>query len=186
MTQELASQRDATDSFHAVMGQLDMPMHIITTAAPDGERNGCLVGFATQAAIHPPRYLVWLSKNNRTHDVAQRAEALGVHFPEPGQIDLAIRFGTRTGDEIDKLAAETWHDGPLGIPLLDEVHRWFVGRIVDRIEVGDHMGYLLEPVAASGAPYPMGQLGFQSVKHLDAGHDAAEDSGDGEADDDGG
>lgn len=157
------------------MGQLDMPMHIITAASASGERNGCLLGFATQCAIHPPRYQVWLSKNNRTFDVAQGAEALGVHFLAPGQIDLAIRFGTRSGDDVDKLADERWHPGPLGVPILDEIDRWFVGRILDRTEVGDHMGYLLDPVEASTSSHARGQLGFQSVKHLDAGHDAGED-----------
>ncbi len=170
-----AIPESAVEDFHAVMGQLDWPMHLVTAVSRDGERNGCLLGFATQCAIHPPRYFVFLSKNNHTFDVAEQAEALGVHFPDPGQIDLAIRFGTRTGDEVDKLAPETWHDGPLGVPILDEVTRWFVGRILDRLEVGDHMGYLLEPVAASAAGHPMGQLGFQSVKHLDAGHDADPD-----------
>ncbi len=163
-----------------MVGQLDLPMHVVTAVSETGERNGCLLGFATQCAIHPPRYQVWLSKNNRTFDVAQGAEALGVHFLAPGQIDLAIRFGTRTGDEVDKLADEAWHPGPFGVPILDEVDRWFVGRILDRTEVGDHMGYLLEPVEASTSSHALGQLGFQSVKHLEAGHDAAED--DGEAD----
>ena len=175
---DLAAPQDVNESFHAVMGQLDMPMHIVTAVSATGERNGCLLGFASQCAIHPPRYQVWLSKNNRTFAVAQDAEALGVHFLDPGHIDLAIRFGTRTGDEVDKLADETWHPGPLGVPILDEVDRWFVGRILDRTEVGDHMGYLLEPVEASTSSHAVGQLGFQSVKHLDAGHDAAEDGDD--------
>ncbi len=161
------------ESFHAVMSQLDGPMVIVTAASPGGEQAGCLVGFSTQASIDPPRYLVFLSKTNHTFDVAQRAEALGVHVPTPSQRDLAARFGTETGDQVDKLARETWHRGPHGVPILDEVERWFVGRILERFDSGDHMGFVLDPVAAdtsSSAHLP--QLGFQAVEDLDAGHDA--------------
>lgn len=162
---------DVVDSFNAAMGQLDGPMHIVTAASVDGEADGCLVGFGTQAGIDPSRYLVFLSKTNHTYAVAQRAEALGVHFPAPEQRDLAVRFGTRTADRTDKLADERWHPGPHGVPILEDVARWVVGRVVERVDCGDHVGFLLDPVAASAAPPDAGQLGFQAVKDLDAGHD---------------
>jgi flavin reductase (DIM6/NTAB) family NADH-FMN oxidoreductase RutF len=171
MARDLAATRHAVESFHAVMSQLDAPMHIVTAASVDGEQDGCLVGFGTQAGIDPPRYLVLLSKANRTFDVAQRAEALGVHFPTPEQTDVAARFGTRTGDRTDKLADETWRTGPLGVPILDEVARWFVGRVLARVDCGDHVGFLLDPVAANSSQHDLRQLGFQAVKDLDPGHD---------------
>ena len=39
---------DAT--FNSLVGDLDYPMFIVTACA-DGERSGCLIGFATQASI---------------------------------------------------------------------------------------------------------------------------------------
>jgi flavin reductase (DIM6/NTAB) family NADH-FMN oxidoreductase RutF len=165
------ARRRAVESFNAVMAQLDGPMHVVTAASADGESDGCLVGFGTQAGIDPARYVVLLSKANRTYDLAQRAEALGVHFPAPEQTDIAARFGTRTGDRTDKLAGETWHTGPEGVPILDEIARWFVGRVLERVDCGDHVAFLLDPVAANAAPHDLRQLGFQAVKDLDAGHD---------------
>ncbi|MHB1539220.1 MAG: flavin reductase [Solirubrobacteraceae bacterium] len=53
----------------------------IVTAAADGERSGCLVGFATQCSIEPRRFLVCISVLNRTFEIAQRSNALAVHFP---------------------------------------------------------------------------------------------------------
>ncbi len=171
MARDLGAHRRAVESFHAVMDQLDGPMLVVTAASVDGEVNGCLVGFGTQCAIDPPRYLVLLSRTNHTYEVAQRAEALGVHFPAPEQTDVAARFGTRTADRTDKLADERWRTGPEGVPILEEIARWFVGRILDRIDCGDHVGFLLEPVAANASHHDLRQLGFQAVKHLDAGHD---------------
>ena len=159
--------------FHAAMGQLDMPMQIVTAAAPeDGERGGCLVGFAAQCSIEPPRFMVWLSKKNHTLKIARRADVLAVHFPTPDQLDLAARFGTRSGDHVDKLASERWHQGPHGVPVLDEVPRWFAGRITERLDSGDHIAFMLEPIAGSISSGDLPQLGFQAVKHLQPGHEA--------------
>ena len=153
------------------MAQLDMPMQVVTAAVPEGdERGGCLVGFAAQCSIEPPRFMVWLSKKNHTLKIARRAKVLAVHFPAPDQLDLAARFGTRSGDDVDKLASERWHEGPEGVPILDDVPRWFAGRITERIDSGDHVAFLLEPIAGSVPSDDLPQLGFQAVKHLQPGH----------------
>jgi len=115
--------------------------------------------------------MVWLSKKNHTLTIARRAEVLAVHFPSADQVDLAERFGTRSGDDVDKLATERWHEGPDGVPILDEVQRWFAGRITERFDAGDHIAFMLEPLVGS-AEGPFRQLGFQQVRHFDAGHEA--------------
>lgn len=157
------------DTFHAVMADLDYPMLIVTAAAA-GERAGCLVGFSTQCSINPPRLAVWLSQRNRTFRVALRAGALVAHFPAADQRALADLFGGETGDDVDKFSRCRWHPGPEGLPVLSDCHRWVAGRVVDRLDTGDHIGFILEPFAASAGPWA-GQLGFQSVKRIDAGHE---------------
>lgn len=145
-------------------------MGIVTTT--DGsERAGCLVGFAAQCSIDPPLVMVWLSKRNHTTRVAAGAGALLVHPPAQSDRDLATLFGEETGDEVDKFARCRWEPGPEGLPLLLACTRWFAGRIVERLDTGDHVGHLLEPFAAAAGPWS-GQLGFQSVKDLEPGHRA--------------
>ena len=61
------------DAFDELVGGLDYPLWIVTAAAGE-ERDGCLVGFGCQSSIDPSRFLVCLSKNNRTYRVAKRAE----------------------------------------------------------------------------------------------------------------
>ena len=70
---------DVEATFNSLVGDLDYPMFIVTACA-DGERSGCLIGFATQASIDPSRFLALLSHKNRTYRVGVRAELLGVHF----------------------------------------------------------------------------------------------------------
>lgn len=158
-------------AFRELVAQLDYPMHIVT-AATDDDAGGCLVGFATQVSIHPPRYLVGISKKNHTHGLVERADGVVVHLPSPDERAVADLFGEETADEVDKLARCSWRPGPDGrTPVLDGCDRWFAATIIDRIDLGDHLGLLLDPTAADpgpGAP----QLGFQAVQDMEPGHDA--------------
>jgi flavin reductase (DIM6/NTAB) family NADH-FMN oxidoreductase RutF len=131
------------EAFHDAVGQLDYPMMIVTAAA-DGERSGCLVGFSTQCSIDPQRFLVCLSKTNHTFRVAQRARYLAVHALAADQCDLASLFGEETEDRVDKFARVRWHPGPDGVPVLDDSPRWFVGEVVSTVDFGDHVGFVLE------------------------------------------
>jgi riboflavin-specific deaminase-like protein len=159
------------DAFNQIMGDREIPM-VVVTAGDGRQLGGCLAGFHAQASIDPPRYMVWISKKNHTSRVARGADALAVHFPSAEQLDLAVLFGTKSGDEIDKFADLAWHPGPGGAPIVDAVGRWFVGRITETMDCGDHVGFLLEPIDGEAGAWPGGQLGFQAVKDLEPGHQA--------------
>jgi flavin reductase (DIM6/NTAB) family NADH-FMN oxidoreductase RutF len=155
--------------FEGLMAQLDYSLYIVTVAA-DGERSGCLVGFASQVSIHPPRFLICLSVKNRTFEVAQRASVVVVHFVPQQAEELAVLFGGQTGDETDKFAQCEWQDGPAGVPVLTSLSDWFAGLILERLEFGDHWGLLLEPIEGeahrSGSP-----LTFRRAKWIEPGHE---------------
>jgi flavin reductase (DIM6/NTAB) family NADH-FMN oxidoreductase RutF len=152
-----------------LLNELDYPM-LVVTAEAGGERAGCLVGFATQSSIDPPRFLICLSRQNHTFRVASRATALVVHVLGPEDLELARLFGEQTGDSVDKLSRCGWRPGPGG-PVLEACQRWFAGRILDRFGAGDHVAFLVEPFAAQAGP-AHGQLGFQRVRDLRPGHSA--------------
>jgi len=158
------------DDFNAFVTHLEYPMYVVTAAVGD-ERDGCLVWFATQCSIHPPRFLVCLSVKNRTFRIANGASVLAVHLIGADQRDLAELFGGETADEIDKLAQWPWRAGPGGVPLLERVDNLFVGRVLERVDLGDHVGHLLEPVAAQHEG-DTDFLGFQEAKDIRAGHPA--------------
>ncbi len=156
------------EAFRRISLSWDPAMFIVTTVA-DGRRAGCLVGFATQASIDPPRVLVGISCANRTHEVASRATALAIHCPPAHDRTLAELFGGETGDEIDRFARCRWHEGPHGLPILEGCGTWMAGVIVSRMPMGDHTGTLCEIVDAHDAgdgPH----LRFGQVRHLDPGH----------------
>lgn len=157
------------EAFHAGVSQIDYPM-VVVTAAADGERSGCLVGFHTQCSIDPARFLVCLSTTNHTFAVAGRSDRLAVHFLDEDDHELSVLFGEQTGDEVDKFAVCDWQEAH-GAPVLVATKAWFVGQVLDRVPFGDHVGHVLQPLdgRASG---PLRQLGFQRVKTMKPGHPA--------------
>ena len=148
---------------------LDVPMFVVTTADAE-ERSGCLVGFATQCSIDPLRFVVFLSKNNRTYRVAKGVHVMGVHVVPKGRMDIAELFGANTGDDVDKFEHIGWRDVH-GAPVLTDVDSWFVGEVVDRFDGGDHEGLVLAPVEGATTD-PIDALGFIEARALEPGHEA--------------
>lgn len=158
-------------AFEELSGRLDYPMFVVTARAPDGERAGCLVGFSTQASIDPLRYLVAVSERNHTYRVALRSSRLAVHALSQSAREVAVLFGTQTGDDVDKFARCAWHDGPDAVPVLDDAAAWFSGPVLTTLPFGDHVGFLLAPDSgecSAGAPL----LTFSDVRDLEPGHGA--------------
>ncbi|AUG80456.1 flavin oxidoreductase [Kitasatospora sp. MMS16-BH015] len=163
------SEEEPGKGFDAFTDLLDYPVYVVTAAAA-GARAGCLVGFASQCSISPPRFMVWLSTANRTYRVARDADHLAVHLLPPDH-GLAELFGGRTGEEVDKFAAVDWDAGPAGAVLLRAAPAWFVGRVVGRSDGGDHVGFRLAPVAAGRGPRAR-PMSFREVRDIRAGHPA--------------
>jgi flavin reductase (DIM6/NTAB) family NADH-FMN oxidoreductase RutF len=159
-----------SEQFDHFVGGLDTPVYVVTTT--DGtERSGCLVGFATQTSIDPPRLLVCLSEKNHTLGVALDAELLAVHRLDEDEHGLAELFGGQTGDRTDKFDRCSWYAGPGGVPLIAHTAH-VVGRILGHRSLGDHVGFLLEPVALGGDEPAADPLTLDDVEDVEPGHRA--------------
>ena len=158
------------EEFGRFVDGVDFPMYVVTAAA-DGQRAGCLLTFAHRVSVDPPLFLVSISRANRTADVALASDHLGVHLLGPDQHDLAELFGGETGDKVDKFAHVAWNPGPYGVPVLADVPRAMVGRVMERHGWGDHVAHLLEPVAAGRRGGETG-LDLTDVDDIEPGHPA--------------
>lgn len=153
--------------FARLVATLDYPLYVVTTAA-ESKPAGCLIGFATQCSIHPPRFLACISKKNHTLLLARRAAILAVHIIEEEDRNIAELFGGETGDEVDKFARVRWHYAH-GVPILDACERWFAGSVLEQIDLGDHVGFLLEPLDTEQGGTSE-QLTFQQARDIEPGH----------------
>lgn len=163
----------STGGLDALCTSLDAPM-VIVTAFDGRERSGCLAGFHTQCSISPPRWLVCISKKNHTFGVAARAERLALHFLRNDQHDLAQLFGGVTEDDIAphvKFERCTSHADAGGTPIIAGCD-YVSGRILERVDVGDHVAHIIAIEAAERIHEPAPQLGFQEVRDIVPGHKA--------------
>jgi flavin reductase (DIM6/NTAB) family NADH-FMN oxidoreductase RutF len=160
-----------TEPFEKLVALLNYPMYVVTTHANDASA-GCLVGFASQTSIHPPRFLVGLSRRNHTFRVSADATHLAVHVFDHEHLDVVKLFGGQTGDTINKFDRCSWHRGPHGIPILDDAAAWFVGEILERFSLGDHVGHLLAPVDGSPPKELETWVSFGDVRDMQPGHEA--------------
>ena len=146
-----------------MLDELDYPMFIATVPG-----DGCLVGFATQCSIDPVRFLVCLSNKNKTYRLARDASHMALHVVPDDRADLADLFGGETADEVDKLARVEWSAGPGGAPLIAGCP-YVAGRLHERVDVGDHVAFVLEVEVEEGAAKP---LRFAHARTIDPGHEA--------------
>ena len=156
-----------TSRFERLVATLDYPLYVVTTVV-EQQPSGCLIGFATQCSIHPPRFLACISKKNHTFLLAVRAATLAVHIVDEKDKWIAELFGGETGDKVDKFARVRWHF-VRDVPIFDACERWFVGSVLERIDFGDHVGFLLEPID-TGQEASSEQLTFQKARDIEPGH----------------
>ena len=142
------------DAFDGLMTSLDPPLVVVTTAVGE-ERGGCLVGFHAQSSIEPARYCIWLSKANHTYRLGLRATHLGINFLTEDQLPLAERFGTLTGDDVDKFEDVAAEVGVGEVPLL--------------VDGADHVCVTTEPVTAESSG-PFRPLRLSAAADLVPGH----------------
>lgn len=151
-------------------GMFAAPVYIVTASA-GGERAGCVVGFASEVSLDPPRFMACISRANATFPVAMRAGRLAVHAVTEAQRDLAELFGGETGDDVDKFALCEWAAEADGTPILAGCPTWFVGSVVDRVDLGDHVGCVLAPERWRDGG-PIEQLTAPDLARLEPGHPA--------------
>ena len=157
--------------FDAVIAGADYPVWVLTTAAGE-QRSGCLVGFATQVGIRPRRFLAGVSKTNHTYRIVRAADHAALHLLASTGMAVARLFASETGDEVDKFTRCETHAGPAGLPILAAAAGWFAGRIVRQHDLGDHIGLLLDPVAAQPPDRSVTVLRYLDVAGLHPGHEA--------------
>ena len=153
---------------------------LIVTVASDGERAGCLVGFASQISVHPGQFLACISIKNHTHGRASRAQSIGVRVVRDSQPSLAELFGGETatrwtsppdadGNRLP-MARRCWMDAP------DR----FVGSVITRLDLGDHSGFVLDPWLAEYTGERR-QLSMQRALQIDPGTTPSRSAGCGPA-----
>ncbi|MFE1439106.1 flavin reductase family protein [Streptomyces sp. NPDC058739] len=117
------------------------------------------VGFTatslTSVSAAPPMISFGIGTGASSWPAIAEAGHVGVHILGEHQQDLAATFARSGADRFGPSTA--WREGPEGVPLLDGVPAWLVGRVAARVPAGDHRLVLAEVVLGdpTGAGRPL-------------------------------
>ena len=102
--------------------------------------------------------------------MATAAEVLAIHWLADDDCRLAELFGGETGDEIDKFERCSWQPGPGGVPVLDGVKGWVAGPVMDRVDVGDHVAFVISAEAGAAVDASGRRAGVPGRERPGPGH----------------
>jgi len=124
-----------------------MPQAVfVVTGAAGEETAGMTACWVSRVSHRPPLFAVAIHHGSHTRGVVADGGCFCIHILCHNQVDLARRFGSVTGQQVDKLARIAWRRGESGAPVLEDVLGYLDCRVVDRFEVGDHTLFVGELV----------------------------------------
>jgi flavin reductase (DIM6/NTAB) family NADH-FMN oxidoreductase RutF len=117
-----------------------------------------------QASFDPLLLALSLNPQNASASLMNASGTFTVNVLKRGQLELARRFGTRSGRDQDKLEGVRWEQGRGGAPVLSEALAYFDCEVTDSVPAGDHEviiarvvgGRILDPEAV---PLPYAETG---------------------------
>src|SRR5665647_507649 len=122
-------------------------VYVITTRA--GEKiNGMTASWVSQVSLKPPLVMVSIAPSRYTHTLIMESDIFAINVLASDQVDLAKRFGYKSGRKIDKLAGLETLATPSGAPVLAQAYAYLDLKLVHTFTAGDHTLFVGEVVEA--------------------------------------
>jgi flavin reductase (DIM6/NTAB) family NADH-FMN oxidoreductase RutF len=148
------------DDFKKGMRCFTSGVTVVTTR--DGDRNlGITVSAFSSLSLDPPLVLICVDKGAAAHDTFANAKAFVVNILSADQEEVSNRFASRADDKFE---TTKWHEGVLGLPVLDGSLGVVECVLHDSLPGGDHtifVGRVAASSAAEGKPLLYGQGGYR-------------------------
>jgi flavin reductase (DIM6/NTAB) family NADH-FMN oxidoreductase RutF len=112
-------------------------VYVVTTRA--GEKiNGMTAAWVSQVSLNPLMIMVSIAPPRYTHTLIQESGSFAVNVLTCDQVELAKRFGYKSGRKIDKFAGLETLPAPSGAPILPQAYAYFDLKLVHTFPAGDH------------------------------------------------
>ena len=148
------------DDFKKAMRTFTSGVTVVTTRDADA-MVGVTVSAFSSLSLDPPLVLVCIDRNAASHDVFGRAGRFVVNVLSEDQEGVSNSFASRAEDKFE---TTKWHEGVLGVPILDGSLGVVECLLHDSLPGGDHTIFVGRVVASStseGKPLLYGQGGYR-------------------------
>ena len=137
--------------FRAALGMFATGVTIVTARDAGGARIGLTANSFNSVSLAPPLVLWSLARAAGSLPVFSEGSHYAINILAAEQKDLAQRFSRR---EADRFAGVAFRDSVCGAPILEGAAAVFECFNRSRYEEGDHVIFVGEVDASSGAPAP--------------------------------
>jgi flavin reductase (DIM6/NTAB) family NADH-FMN oxidoreductase RutF len=110
----------------------------VVGVAEGAKRNAFTAAWVMQTSFDPLLLALSINPSNASYQLLHAGGGFTVNVLKAGQLELARRFGTRTGRDQDKLAGIPWRPGRSGAPILEAALAYFDCELAGRMQAGDH------------------------------------------------
>lgn len=124
---------EISDLFHRLTAGV-----YVVGVAEGARRDGFTAAWVMQVSFDPLLLALSINPGNASYLLLHGGGGFTVNVLKAGQLDLARRFGTRSGRDQDKLAGIPWQPGRSGAPILEGALAYFDCELAGRMRAGDH------------------------------------------------
>jgi flavin reductase (DIM6/NTAB) family NADH-FMN oxidoreductase RutF len=110
----------------------------VVGVAEGTKRDAFTAAWVMQVSFDPLLLALSINPGNASYPLLQAGGGFTVSVLKEGQLELARRFGTRSGRDEDKLAGIPWRLGRNGAPVLESALAYFDCELAGRMRAGDH------------------------------------------------
>jgi flavin reductase (DIM6/NTAB) family NADH-FMN oxidoreductase RutF len=121
----------------ALFHRLSFGVYVVGVSA-GVRRDGFTAAWVMQTSFDPLLLALSINSSNASYELLHAGGGFTVNVLKQGQLDLARRFGTRSGRDEDKLAGIRWRPGRSGAPILEQALAYFDCELAGRHRAGDH------------------------------------------------
>jgi flavin reductase (DIM6/NTAB) family NADH-FMN oxidoreductase RutF len=148
------------DEFKKALRTFSSGVTVVTLK--DGDTlHGITVSAFSSLSLDPPLVLVCIDKSAAAHDSFARAGKFVVNILGEDQEDASNCFASRSDDKFE---TSKWHEGVLGLPVIDGAFGVVECVLHDSLPGGDHtifVGRVVAATATDGKPLLYGQGGYR-------------------------
>lgn len=122
-------------------------VYVVTTRLGD-KVNGMTAAWVSQVSLNPLLVMVSIAPPRYSHTLIKESGIFAINVLTSEQVDLAKRFGYKSGRKIDKFAGLDYLTASSGAPILPQAYAFLDLKLVHTFTAGDHSLFVGEVLEA--------------------------------------
>ena len=122
-------------------------VYVVTTRLGD-KVNGMTAAWVSQVSLKPLLVMVSIAPPRYSHSLIKESGIFALNVLTSEQVELAKRFGYKSGRKIDKFAGLDYLTAASGAPILPQAYAFLDLKLVHTFTAGDHSLFVGEVLEA--------------------------------------